>query len=77
MYDTDTEIFYHTSDQSVSCNCINLLITYTTFCSVGAAATIGGIVAGVIVIVLGLTIAVVIGIVILFIWIRKDRQKTG
>ena len=77
MYVTDTEIFYHTSDQSVSCNCINLLITYTTFCSAGAAATIGGIVAGVIVIVLGLTIAVVIGIVILFIWIRKDRQKTG
>jgi len=28
------------------------------------------------VIVLGLTIAVVIGIVILFIWIRKDRRKT-
>ena len=77
MYDTDTEIFYHTSDQSVSCSCVNLLITYTTFCSVGAAATIGGIVAGVIVIVLVLTVAVVIGIVILFIWIRKDRQKTG
>ena len=76
MYDTDTEIFYHTSDQSVSCSCINLLITYTTFCSVGAAATIGGIIAGVIVIVL-VTIAVVIGSVILFIWIRKDRQKTG
>jgi len=77
MYDTDTEIFYHTSDQSVSCSCINLLITYTTFCSVGAAATIGGIVAGVIVIVLVLAIAVVIGSVSLFIWIRKDRPKTG
>jgi len=76
MYDTDTEIFNHNSDQSVSCSCINLLITYTTFCSVGAAATIGGIVAGVIVIVL-VTIAVVIGSVILFIWIRKDRRKTG